>query len=466
MIIPGPQFNIQREVARDEAGRITRRFWNIQAKGTLVAFKGSPSSAGVFHTGSYSAALDENIADVSRLASLRNKMKALSDLFCAKGQWMEIQPFDGSQSIKFQPRIRNINFAQGLWFDKVEYTIDMEADTVFFGTQEECGGTSDVVPQESWGIEAADQIGRTYRLTHSVSSNQKDLFDAFGNVPSGNNGWERARDIVLGHLGISDVNKIEAPGVLNLTNWGAYNYVRGQQIDESAGRFAVNETWLVYDPRQGGVTLFPPALDDFVVNSRTSDDGIVHVTIDGTVTGLEVRDISSGSFSQSRWDSASLYYSSQISGNVFSRASSYSGVLLNPTQILSSVGRNPINGTISYSYEFSNRRSPTIPGAVREEITLSLSGGTDIFAVIPLPGRPWGPVLQDMETISERTMSINISAQMQSSNMLNPITFAPNTDGIVVALAPVALQVFRSRDEISFADESGKYTRSVLFVYQ
>ena len=468
-IIPGPLVDIRREIVRDEAGNTQRQFYSIQAKGSLVAYRGSPNSQGVFWTGSYSPGPpDELIPDASRLAAFRGKMKALNDLFCDQGQWFEIQPFDGSQSIKFRPRIKNINFAQGLWYNVLPYTIDMEADTIFFGGEESCGLLSGIVPQESWSIEAADQIGRTYRLTHSVSSQQKNLFDSAGTVPAGNTGWERARAIVLGYLGIQDSSRIYAPSVLNLSsNWTAFNYFRSQQIDQGGGRFAVNETWLVYDPTQGtGDTSIPPALDDFTVDTKLLEDGSTRVSIQGSVTGLEVRDIVSGAVQSTRWTNAGMYFSSIVQGSVFTRASNYSGVLLNPTQLMSSIGRNPITGVINYNAEYSNRRLPTIPGCIKEDINIQSDGGTDVFASIPVLGRPWGPVLQGMSTITQRVYSINISAQMQASTMLNPIQVRPNTDGIILALAPVALQVFREKDTIAFDDESGRYSRSVTFVYQ
>jgi hypothetical protein len=467
MIIPGPLLEIRREIVRNDTGRITKQFYVIQAKGKLVAWKGSPNSTGQFWTGSYSPGpSDENISDISRLASLRTKMGALNNLFCDQGQWFEAQPFDGTASIKFQPRIKNIQFAQGKWFEYVEYTIDMEADTIIFGDVEICGLLTNVIPDETWSIEAADQIGRTYRLTHSVSSQQKTIFDASGIILAGNNGWERAKAIVIPYLGIRDTNKIYNTGVLNLLGWNAYNYFRSQHTDEGTGKFSVTETWLVYDNKQGGTTNLPPALDDFTINSRYAEDGTTQVNIDGNVTGLEIRDIVTGVGAQTRWQSASLYFNAYVFPDIFTRALNYSGIILNPLPLATTIGRNPIQGTISWSAQFSNRTIPLIPGAIREDITVIKDGGTDVFATIPVLGRPWGPVLQGMSTISEKTLSVNINAQLIATTMLAPIGIAPNTDGIVLSFAPVALQLFRQKDTISYSMETGKYSRNVVFVYQ
>jgi hypothetical protein len=468
MIIPGPLLDIRKEVVRNESGKLVRQFYTIQAHGKLLAYKGSPNSSGTFWTGSYTPGPpDEQIADVSRLASLRSKMAALNNLFCTQGAWFEVQPFDGTPSIKFQPRIKGITFPQGKWYDTVDYVIDMEAETILFGSVETCGLLSNVVPEETWSIEAADQIGRIYRLTHSISSQQKDLYAADGSIPDGNFGWQRARSIVMPYVGLGHPSNAYGVEVASVAaNWGAYNYFWNQNVDEGAGKFAITETWTVYDPTQGTGTIMPPALDDFTVNSRIGEDGIVHVTIDGTVTGLEMSDNVTGAVLQTRWQSAALYFTGFVLPNIFARASSYSGVLLNPIQISSTIGRNPIQGTVSWSAEYTSKRLPVIPGAINEDITIQLDGGTDVFATIPIVGRPWGPALQGIGTISERTMNISISAQLPAATVLFPGVASPNTDGLVLSLAPVALQVFRQRDNVSWSADTGRYSRQTTFVYQ
>lgn len=477
-VIPGPLIDITKEVVRGEAGRVARKLYNIQAKGTLSAIKGSPNSQGVFWTGSYSPGpADENIGDTSRLASLRGKIKALNDLFSIQGQWFEIQPFDGTQSIKFQPRIRSINFAQGIWYDRVDYTISMEADTIYFGGVEDPGLDNDVTPEETWSIEAADPINRTFRTSHTVSSQQKNLYAADGSIPNGNWGWQRAKTIVLSHLGATDLTKLRAPGVLNLdAGYQPYNWVRSQQIDETSGKFSVTETWLMY--KVGWLSVdsdvinepgfIPPAIDDFSVTARTNNDGITHVNIEGTVTGLEVKDWSTNTILSSKWDNAALYFINILdtNSNIFNRAVGFTGIHLHPIFLTFNVARDPIQGTIRYAGEYNNRRIPLIPGAISETINIQRGGGTDVFASIPVLGRAWGPVLQDIDTITQRSVSISIEAQMAACTVLNPVIAQPNTDGIITSFAPVALQVFKDRDDTSWSMDSGRYNRSVVFVYQ
>jgi hypothetical protein len=47
-IIPGPLLEIRRETVRSEAGYPMRRVWVIQAKGSLMAWKGRQIHKGFF----------------------------------------------------------------------------------------------------------------------------------------------------------------------------------------------------------------------------------------------------------------------------------------------------------------------------------------------------------------------------------------------------------------------------------
>jgi hypothetical protein len=77
-----------------------------------------------------------------------------------------------------------------------------------------------------------------------------------------------------------------APGCSTPTALQAFNYVRGQSLNELAGTFAATETWVCYDPKGE-----PPAVHEQTVEQRYAlADNRTAVTVQGTVTGLEVRD--------------------------------------------------------------------------------------------------------------------------------------------------------------------------------
>jgi hypothetical protein len=404
---------------------------------------------------------DETINDGARLGAIEVKQGALLNLFKTDGKWFEVQTPDGSvPPLRFQPRIKSIDFPEGKWYDYCDFTINMEADIIYFGNQI-INGLDGCKPQESWNIEPTDDKLRAYKLTHTISSQQKNIFDATGAVVDGNYGWQRAKSLVLPRLGY-DASFGQAPSVLNLTGWQPYNYTRSSQIDESAGRYTVTETWLVLNTANGTI---PPCFDDFSVTNRLTEEGLTRVNIEGTITGFETRDPSAGTLTQTRFAAANDYFNTYVINNVYNRAKLYAGIDLNTVALSATIARNPNNGTITYSAEYDNRATPAIAGAINESITVSDRGGEDVFAQITVLGRPVGPVLQSIFTYTAKSRSISIEAIMPAAS-LSYSPSKPNTDSLVLALAPAGFQVFREKDEVSWLPRKGRYTRQVNFVYQ
>ncbi len=56
---------------------------------------------------------------IHRIANLRSKMRAISNLFSNDGKWFEIIPGDGTAPIRAQPRNVDIQFAEGPWINYV-----------------------------------------------------------------------------------------------------------------------------------------------------------------------------------------------------------------------------------------------------------------------------------------------------------------------------------------------------------
>jgi hypothetical protein len=465
-IIPAPLMTISRQISRNESGKIQRAHYDIVLKGKTVADKGSPNAAGTFYTGA-GYPPDDILTGEQKFGALLRKIEALKNMFCNthEGQWFIIQPQDGSQPLKFQPRVKSIDFSdtnsRTQWVETADYTVTMEADSVTIGGAEiTILGEAD----EQWTVEAVDEKLRAYKLSHIVSSQQKDLFDATGNVPDGNKGWQRAKALVIAQLGI-DFTQAWAQDVLNLNGWSAYNYTRQQQVDEAQGRYQVSESWVLYDTNSGAT---PPAFDDFSVSTRKGQDGLTQVTVEGTVQGLEIRNNSTYELVKSKYESAEEYYDTIASDLVFSRATTLSSVdNLNPVVLNSQIHRDENNGRISYTIEYNNRRAPITDGAAEELIQMTDSGGEDLYAEIAVIGRPQGPVLQYLFTKKKKVRTVNIELTMPATQYgFLPSFNAPNTDGIVTALRPNGIIILIDDNNITWSPDRGKYTRTTRFVYQ
>ncbi len=404
-LIPAPFVTFSKNYAKTPDGELIGSSFSIQVKGTIVVHKGSPDSNGTFWTlGGYPA--DEVITDDECLATIIRKQEAIRDLFSNEGRSFEVQSADGSQPMKCNPRVVSIEFAEGLWFNRCEYTIQLEADVVYVNGQ--AIGEDDFVQYlseatESWSIETNEDqaesvdFNRTYRMSHSISATGKRFYDDSGALQKP--AWQWARDWVVPRLGF-DSSIALSSGVNNLPSYyGGFNHVRNEEIDENGGRFSVSETWIV---ASGNV------LEDFTVETASNAaDGLTSVSVQGTVTGLEVRN-SQMQVTSTKYGAAEAKFSIIGDGLALQRAQLYSGQTLNALPANSTIGRNPIAGIITYNYQYDNRSSNIVTGTKSENITVSRSWDVDIIAAIPVLGRTAGPVLQPINTHQEATVAIDI----------------------------------------------------------
>lgn len=455
-LIPAPFVTITKEFQRGEDGKVQKTFFNITATSKMLAYKGGAD----WQQSGYPPDTDAvTAADPDkRLALIIDKQKDMIDLFSVDGGWFEIQPYDGSAAIRFQPRIQNINFNEGLWFEYFPYTISMQADCVAFGNYLDCGNNSNKQADETWSIEQADERGRTYRMTHQVQTTQKDKYKTDGSGQIELKGWQVAREMVLVRLGL--VTEIKnAAKVLDLQNFNAYNYARSENIDEAAGRFSVTETWLLVNRSEND------CIEEYTVTSRTSSDtGLTSVNIDGTVTGLEIRNNTTRALTTERYTTANLAFTGIIA-QALSRCQNYSGVTLNPAPLNQSVGRQPLNGVITYNYEYNNRAS-VIKGALNASITIADRFPADVFAKINVLERPLGPILQDIGSKTEAGRSLTIDLTMPAAKYGMSDPEEPEVEDLVSQYTPTGTgKVFMDRTEKSWSPQTGRYSRNVSWTF-
>ncbi len=461
-IIPAPFVSVQKEYQTTEDGGVVGTVFVIQVKGKMVAWSGSPSSAGVFWTASGYPS-DEALNPDQWLGSILRKQEGLRRLFSTEGRTFEVVPLDGATPMKCNPRVKSIQFPEGKWAETAEYVITLEADVVEgLGGQEDTGNPQDYKVSraaEEWNVEIIDERLRTYRLTHAVSATGKRFYDSAGALTQ--NAWENARDFCLAKIGLGlKPARMNAPGVLD-ESLSAYNYIRGQHVGEDSGLFSVSESWVCFDP-QGG----PPATHEYTGTTRISlADNRTTVEVEGTITGLEVRDTSTHALISTRGTNAESLWAN-VQGNVLTVAQSISGITLNPISTQTQVGKNPVNGVITYHYTYDTRPVATTPGALTEVISVTNHNAADVFAQIPVLGRPFGPVLQSIGTKTSKRRIISVDIQMPPRSMtFNPDP--PTTDGIILALAPSSLLgVFLDSDEESWSPYTGRYTRQSAFVWE
>ena len=169
--------------------------------------------------------------------------------------------------------------------------------------------------------------------------------------------------------------------------------------------------------------------------------------------------------------------------------------LLNPIPISTSETLDPKKGSISYSYEFSNKLS-AISGAISESVTVNDTGPTDVLAEVFVLGRQLGPVLQNLgsKTTTTRDISIDLTVMPPTGfngffmtqaacplykggtiyNLVSAMVsglrpFGPRDASVFPGGTRDALtrgQVFVRRDDESWNPSEGRYSRSISWAYQ
>lgn len=470
-IIPPPFFNARKQFLRANDGTILGTIWNISLNGTIVAHKGSPNSSGTFWTSSGEPA-DEVLTADEYFDVLLRKQEALRDLFSSKndGKLLEIVPENGDAPVKFNPRINGITFdreGRDPMYTRMGYNIELEADRLYIvgNDNEDSDDVQDYQissAQEDWNIELEDADHQTYRLSHRLSAVGKRYYDITGNLEKP--AWEQAQDYVLNKLGLGlNATMMRGSGVLDLNNHNAYNYVRTVNTNELNGEYAVSETWLMYYASGAA-----PALDDYTVDARVSaTNGLNTVTVNGQIKGLENRNNSNWTVVDvTKYDNAATYFNS-ITSEIYSRATNLSGITnLHPYPANSSVGHNRKAGTINYSYEYNTRGANIFAGALSETYQETYDNPANVFASIPVIGRAVGPILQDSGTTTGRRKRVQITLIFSGYTYGSSLPTKPDTDSLLSTFIPSAGTVALTEDQENWDLLTGRYTRSVGWVYE
>ena len=473
-LIPCPFVTLNKTFDRLNDGTLIGTTWQGTIRGTIVSYMGSPDkNKNFWDLGGFPP--DDVVSVDERLGAIFRKQEAIRELFSEDGHLLEFQSLDGSAPMKCNPKITGITFDEGPWFNTCGYSITFETDIIYVNGAA-LGEDNDLyryfikTAGESWQLETnEDQLNApglpTYRLTHEVSAEGKRVFNPDGSVSSG--AWEMAKQYVMSRIGFdrgaisgSAIPYLRGSDDLLPSYYGGYNHVRSENVDKNGGSYSVTESWIL----SSGT-----AIEDFNISlSNTSDSSLTSVTIDGTITGFEIKNNNMGLI-QSKYSGASLMFSS-VSGAIYQRARNYSGKNLNVIPLQSSTTKSPIAGLITYSYQYNDRPANLIAGSLSEIFTVQDSFDNDVIAIIPVPGRIRGPVLQDIGTKTERTRTVSVEIVMPtpSGNLLQRYSNSPyNTiNTLVNELKPVGYQVFQIDNAPSWDLSTGRFSLNRQWTYE
>ena len=521
-IRPTPLVSIGTQILKNGAGEAFGVTYSITLTGTLLADQGTPYAINHVTDSRYTlydpnnrlgdpltfggpyGCFDTNqshfhnfrpskqqIEPNQAATALITKQRALRALFAQDGQRLEITDFNEDLPVVVcYPRLVDIQFSEGVWVDKCDFTINLEADTLLDEDKVDNEGTF-IIPNnggtqenttetvllgslsgafindysEDWSIEVDESTGESpdlpfsYRITHSLNATGKTHYKPGGEKLVA---WEQARKFVTDRLSddVTDYPNIMGQigsGTINLIDsFGGFSHTRNESIGQAAGTYSVTETWLL-----SSGTCFENYSSS--VSSDTSS-AFVGVNIDGTIKGLsQISPSGHGSENKpSAFDSAmSKYIAVSNSGqfglisDIYKRANNLVAVELNSQPLSMTVGTNEYLGEITYSVQFDNRPTNIISGVLSENISINDTYPGDVFAVIPVLGRKTGPVLQYIGGRTEYTRDLAINLIMDYTKIpygsgRNPLLLKKPS-----VIEPTATQIGNLIKELSPQGEPG-----------
>lgn len=367
IIRPCPLINITWTSAFNEDGPIGGKY-DITLTGTILDNNGSPiytydtSNTNVQWTPSYYPSgpgtkpvqtdYPVNVGQLGALKSILAKQVALRELFsrtCARVEVASVNPGDTEPVITFYPKFISIDFAEGIWVDRCDYTITLEAEFLLdkneriIGSESyasktfkpgepgwiETGGGAQPTRlsinvlldkiggfvddfQESWSIEPEDGTGNTtapnsnqehvtrvYRLTRNISAKGKNItgYQCFGNrPPEFYKAHEQARRYVVNHINNTGntsnnwddyPNPIGTPANFNLAS-GILNLSTLSHAGYNHSRTEnLDITQGTYNVSDSWILSSGNSTENYSLSLSVNEEDPTHkVSIDGTIKGL------------------------------------------------------------------------------------------------------------------------------------------------------------------------------------
>lgn len=527
-IVPAPLVSISTQILKNGAGEAFGVAYSITLTGTILDNKGSPFAVkpdgslydfvdpgysptlkgpyGAFPTGPITWSTQQKIPANANLTAILSKQKSLRALFATDGQKFEITDPAGSEpAIICYPRVLSVDFQEGIYVERADYTITLEADTLLTGdpisyVNEEgsliaradgihsdktendllvaMSGSFITDFSEDWSIEADEAQGesvglpRSYRISHNINATGKTHYGPDGKQKA----WEQAKKFVqhrLGHNPSGNYPNIMGQigsGTLNLVDmYRGFNHVRSENLSESAGSYSVSENWLIASGN---------AYENFNLSiSSSTDNPFVNVSIDGNIKGLSEYSPSgfggndpnllnggrepttppSGAYDNALGKYHEISNTGQfgLTSDAYKRANNSVAVQLNSQPKSVSLGTNPYTGEVTYNLQFDNRPTNIISGVLSETISVDDTYPGDIFAVIPVLGRKTGPVLQYIGGRTEYRRDISINLVMDYTS----VPYGSGRNSLLLkkpsVVEPTATQIGSLIKELSPAGEPG-----------
>jgi hypothetical protein len=527
-IRPTPLISITQNSIKNKIGQMGSSY-DITLNGTIVSRRESPIQD------EFQEEIPTGIDLQQRLPEIIARQNEIREYFSQDGLYIEILDIEANApKLSFYAKVNSVNFEEGIWVDTCRYSISLTADYLIDSNN---NVTIDGIPSsgnidtpvngrktvtelflssgliedfnDTWSIETDESNGsivagkfmpRSYRLTRNMSATGKNIYGFPAPDPPNplnrKQAWEHARDFIKYHVdnsgGVysSSINDILSSGLLlNMpSGYAGFNHIRSENLDKAAGTYSISDTYILSPSGER-------SLENYSLSIQSGrDNPFTKVSIDGNIKGLSPLAASgylaSGQVETPYDNAYDKYLKISNSGqfgvgcDLYKRANNSVASKLNAQPNSISLGVNETNGEITYNLEFDNRPTNYFSGVLSESINIQDTYPGDVFSVIPVIGRPTGPVLQYIggRTEYKRDVTIEIlidytdigynhdrtSLMLTKPSLNEPIRSQLNSliNDVGPATEPYIRKYFLNPPSESWSPKEGRYSLSLSWVYE
>jgi hypothetical protein len=306
--------------------------------------------------------------------------EALEDAL-ASGNQLFLVEYDNVPLISGYPSTQNITFEEGVWVDRINYT----AELLLKDTSAASGNIESY--SETWTFSEDDNT-RTITVEHSAGAKGVNTAGA-----GSNNALENAKDYVVALLGYSNVPSFLPAFCQGSGTLQAYELLRSESADAQDGSYEANESFVLssgaYIHRQS-------------ITFTKDESNAITVDLDGEVRGL--------GRSYNGYINASVGWGI-VQPGLFTTASGvyakYGGAKnLSSSEVSQSIGEDRDGGIITYAIGYQDSELVLPSGIVSFEMTTDHVEPVTLYAVHTVVDKADGPVVQDLGTSTEGTVTV------------------------------------------------------------
>ena len=424
------------------------------------------------------------------LSTVLSDTQSLRDAFAKDFELLSLSCDGLAPIISGYPKVMNIDVSSAAdnYVRQATYTITLEMPTLIGARSETVGLEGGQGNESSLGLVSMstdtsiefynERVKSTnsavfnisfpsvFSITKNVSA-QGDSLAATG-TDAYIEPWERAQSYVKDELGKTGDFSDYFSGVMCIDGLNVTSTFRTFSVNHTDGSCAGTQTFIAYSGTDAAIEDFEGSVE------QSNDTPFTSVTINGTIQGFDnieygdscpPTDATTNKFehANNKWKA--------VSGSLYDRAT---GVLNSTTHhnirtstteqplhlipLSTSIGYNPIAGTITYSFSYNDRLDFIDSNAITEVISITHNKRPDLYASITILGRGSnGPLLQGLGATGPYTQDASVDVIYKPTSDYNTIKTVTAYDE---SLFKDPDNSFTTSDTETWDAAAGHYTRS------